>query len=174
MPIPFGFVFHPSLHQLIQYVLWLLQPPAFNLTDADQTCRNAIINSQVYAACGGVSGLVLDIDAKVEACVTDLQVMLRLPTLWTNVLSTILWQCLCSDESWTLPVVTCISQVRTNLLCAILCRCSVLSCRHCLQFTYLCQLITNLHSSILCRCQVMSCGLWQQWTVCNLPVSTSC
>ena len=71
---------------LLRMLIKLLQPPAFNLTDADQTCRDAIINSQVYAACGAVAGLTLDIEAKVEACVTDLQVMLKLSPLWP-------WQC---------------------------------------------------------------------------------
>lgn len=43
---------------------------------ARQLCRNEVISSETYRICAHLAGL--DIDAKIEACVTDLQVRILL------------------------------------------------------------------------------------------------
>lgn len=52
----------------------LLQLPSGNGTLERQVCEETILASQVYVTCNGVAGLELDLQAKVEACATDLQV----------------------------------------------------------------------------------------------------
>lgn len=137
----------------------LLQPPAFNLTDAEQTCREAILNSQVYAACGTVAGLMLDIDAKVEACVMDLQVMLRPSPLWHLYLY-------CGPcRAGTLSSVPCSATGRTLGRNIFLC--------HVLVSFDVCSTDDGLYS-ITCRCRATSCGHSQRWTACSSPASTSC
>ncbi|KAK7469526.1 hypothetical protein BaRGS_00036472, partial [Batillaria attramentaria] len=82
-------------------ITYVPQLPSDNTSAERQLCLEAVMNSQVYITCSGVAGLELDIEAKVEACATDLQVS-------------------GGDLSWTATAInrvqfTCIQQILTNV-----------------------------------------------------------